>query len=96
MAGRGAGDKAGEKLRLILKVANENGILVARILSPDQGDREHVAQSIRMKDRSVEFYLVFISAAYDGIMNDDGDEIDGTWKQHEIEAPLVFRRVVTQ
>lgn len=88
-------DAGGTKLRLILKVAREKGILVARVYSPDQDNREYVAQTLRTTGRRVEFYLVYISAAYDGTMSDDGSEIRGNWTQNRIVAPLVFRRVTT-
>lgn len=86
------GGKAGEKMRILLKVGLERGELVARVQSPDQDDREYIAQTIRLTDRRVEFFLMFISASYDGTMSEDGNEIRGTWKQRGVEAPLVFRR----
>lgn len=90
------GEEPGEKIRLILTVVRERGILVARMRSPDQDNVDRIAQSVRLTDRRVEIYLVFMTAAFDGTMSDDGSEMRGTWKQHEYTAPLAFRRAVTQ
>lgn len=82
------------ELRLVLHVtAGEGGALSATIDSIDQGADGIPVSSIALKDHGVSMELAVIKASYEGKLSADGSEIEGTWKQGAVEAPLVFRRL---
>ncbi|PYP85888.1 MAG: hypothetical protein DMF61_15115 [Blastocatellia bacterium AA13] len=89
----GALDINGVKLRLVLKVSKgSDGVLTAKLDSPDQGVPDIPVSSIVQKDDVVKVELVKIQGAYDGKLNKDASEMSGQWKQGGQNLPLTFKR----
>ena len=83
----------GVKLRLVLKVSKgSDGVLTAKLDSPDQGVPDIPVSSIVQKDDVVKVELVKIQGAYDGKLNKDASEMSGQWKQGGQNLPLTFKR----
>ncbi|MEO5718127.1 MAG: hypothetical protein ABIR29_06105, partial [Chthoniobacterales bacterium] len=85
------------ELRLVLYVAaGEGGSLSATVDSIDQGADGIPVSSIALKDDAVTMELAVIKASYEGKLSADGSEIEGTWKQGAIAAPLLFCRLAAE
>ena len=54
--------------------------------------RQAVESAITRTDASVTLDLEAISGSYTGVMNKEGTELVGTFRQGERTAPLTFRR----
>ena len=81
------------KLRLLLQVyTHDDTSLTGSIFSVDQANVEIPISSLTSQDGHVRFKMRKIRATYEGTMNADGSEIQGTWNQRGQELPLIFRR----
>src|SRR5262249_48230543 len=81
------------ELRLVLHVAGEASALSATLDSIDQGANGIPISSITLSEGVVRLELTDLKARYEGKLSADGSEIEGTWKQGTVDAPLVFRRL---
>ena len=80
------------QIRLVLHIVKGNdGSLAATMDSIDQGARSIPASSISLQDSELKFAVVSIHGSYDGKVNSDGTEIDGTWSQGVQSLPLVLK-----
>jgi hypothetical protein len=85
------------QLRLVLHVtAAKDGSLTATLDSVDQGAYGIPVTSVTFKDSKFSLVVDAVHGTYDGIVNKDASEIDGTWSQgqpidlnfHRSAAPL--------
>jgi alpha/beta superfamily hydrolase len=83
------------ELRLVLKVRDEGGALIAALDSLDQGAKDIRVDTITRKADSVSFAIAAIRGSYSGTISADGTRIEGTWSQGAASLPLVFERTET-
>jgi len=82
----------GVELRLILHVTvAENGSLTATLDSVDQGAYGIPVTTVTLKDSKFELIVDAVHGTYEGTVNKDASEIDGTWSQGQ-PLPLNLRR----
>lgn len=82
----------GAELRVVLHVTKaDNGSLKATMDSPDQAALGIPVNSVAVKNYKVDFTVEAVHGSYEGKVNSDATEIDGTWTQGA-PLPLVFKR----
>lgn len=81
------------KLRLILKVEKSANGYAAKFDSPDQGAVDLPIDSIVLDGRKLTFSAAKFGISYEGMLNEAGDEISGTFKQGPGSTPMVFKRI---
>src|SRR5579864_5981503 len=82
----------GAELRLVLHITkNSDGSLKATLDSVDQGANGIPVSSATLKDSNLNLKVDAVSGAYEGKVNADASEIDGTWTQGAA-LPLTFHR----
>lgn len=79
-------------LRLVLHIAETNGMLTATMDSPDQGTRGMVVNDVIVRNDSLLFTVVSVQGRYAGAISSDGTTIDGQWSQGPVSMPLSLRR----
>lgn len=94
MAGEWMGvlDPGPVKLRLVLRVEEEDGSLSATFESVDQGATLDV-DTIELEEKELTFSIQRIGGTYEGKLNEDGSAVEGTWSQGGATFPLVFHRL---
>lgn len=81
------------ELRVVFKISrNEDGSLVAKMDSPDQGAENIPVDKVTFDNARLHLESKVIQGSYDGIMKSD-DSIDGTWQQRGLSFPLVLKRI---
>jgi pimeloyl-ACP methyl ester carboxylesterase len=86
----------GAQLRLVLHVAEaKDGGLTATLDSVDQGANGIPVTAILLKNSRLSLAIDAVHGSYEGTVNKDATEIDGTWSQGQPLA-LDFKRVPTQ
>jgi hypothetical protein len=86
----------GAQLRLVLHVvAAKDGDLTATLDSVDQGANGIPVTAISLKNSRLSLTIDAVHGSYEGTVNKDATEIDGTWSQGQPLA-LNFKRVPTQ
>jgi fermentation-respiration switch protein FrsA (DUF1100 family) len=86
----------GVQLRLVLHVAEaKDGGLTATLDSVDQGANGIPVTAISLKNSRLSLAIDAVHGSYEGTVNKDATEIDGTWSQGQPLA-LDFKRVPTQ
>lgn len=89
----GAIETSGVKLRLVLKVIkSSDGSLAAKLDSIDQGANDLEVETFKREGKSVRFEAKKFGISYEGMLNEIGDEISGTFKQGHASLPLIFKR----
>lgn len=94
IAGDWAGtlEAGGAQLRLVLHItAAKDGALSATLDSIDQGANGIPVNAITLKDGKLNLDVEVVHGTYDGTVNQDASEIDGTWSQGQSLA-LNFKR----
>jgi len=82
----------GAELHLILHIsAGKDGALTATLDSVDQGVNAIPVSEISLKDAKFNMTVDAVHGAYEGTVNKDATEIDGTWSQG-MSLPLKFKR----
>ena len=82
----------GAQLRLVLHItAGKDGALTATLDSVDQGAYGIPVSAISLKDAKLSLTVDAVHGTYDGTVNKDATEIDGTWSQGQPLA-LNFKR----
>jgi hypothetical protein len=82
----------GVELRIVLHVTKaDDGSLKATMDSPDQAALGIPVTSVAVKDYKVDFTVEAVHGTYEGKVNSDATEIDGTWTQDK-PRPLEFKR----
>lgn len=98
VAGDWAGTlKAGSaELRLVLHItAAKDGSLTATLDSIDQGANGIPINTVTLKDGKLNLDVQAVHGTYDGTVNKDASEIDGTWSQGQ-PMELNFKRAQPQ
>ncbi len=81
-------------LRLLLEVTNApDSQLYGALVSMDQGNARIPLTTVSEKDGATHVEAKSISGSFDGKISPDGSEIEGRWKQGELDAPLIFKRL---
>ena len=82
----------GAELRLALHImAAKDGTLTATLDSVDQGANGIPVTSVTLKESKLSLFIDVLHGTYDGTVNKDATEIDGTWSQGQPLA-LNFKR----
>jgi pimeloyl-ACP methyl ester carboxylesterase len=80
------------KLRLVFELKKkDDGGLTGTLDSPDQNVFGLSIDEVTVKEQSVKLVLGKINGSYEGKLSDDGQQIDGKWKQGPLALPLVLK-----
>ncbi len=88
----GALDVYGKKLRIGLSVSDSAGIMVAFLMSPDQGVMNIMVDKITVNGDSLEVKSKNIGSTFKGKLNTDGDTLKGFWMQRG-KLPIALKHV---
>ena len=93
---QGTLNAGGAELRLVLHVtAAKDGSLSSTLDSVDQGAPGIPVASTTLKDSKLSLVVDAVKGSYEGTVNKDATEIDGTWTQGQ-PLELNFKRVAAQ
>lgn len=84
--------EAGQPLRLVLKIANDENGASAVLVSVDQGGAEIPVTTIEQKDTKLTLLVKSVGGEYRGEINKDSTELNGTWTQSGNDLPLKLKR----
>lgn len=84
--------EAGQPLRLVLKMANDENGASAVLVSVDQGGAEIPVTTIEQKDTKLTLLVKAVGGEYRGEINKDSTELNGTWTQSGNDLPLKLKR----
>ena len=84
--------EAGQSLRLVLKMANDENGASAVLVSVDQGGVEIPVTTIGQKDTKLTLTVKAVGGEYQGEINRDGTELNGTWTQAGNDLPLKLKK----
>jgi len=84
---------SGIKLRLTFKVSKTADGYWVKFDSPDQGATDLDVDTVTREGDLVKFDAKKFGFAYEGKLNEKGDELTGTFKQGAAALPLVLKRV---
>lgn len=84
---------AGTELRLVLHVERgADGALRGTLDSPDQGAEGLPIDELTCSERRLVFAMKALRARFEGVLDDAGQQIAGTFTQGGVELPLTLRR----
>jgi hypothetical protein len=84
------------ELRLALRISEPTpGTFEAQMDSVDQGAKNLPVTSLSYNKPAVQFEMIAINGAFEGTVNDQDDQIAGTWTQMGRKLPLTFQRAAT-
>jgi hypothetical protein len=83
----------GNGLRIVMKIAKDDGKLKAVSYSIDQGGRPTAVTSISLQGSAVNFAIKPLDVTYAGTLNQDGSTISGNQTQGGQTHPLNLARV---
>jgi hypothetical protein len=84
-------DVNGERMRLIVKMANRpDGTAAGTVVSPD-GSGVEIPIAITQHASNVNVDVPSVGAAFAGVLNAAGTEMSGTWTQQGSALPVTFR-----
>ena len=86
----GALNADGNILRLVVKLANQDGAARGTVISVDQGGVEIPITTITQNGSGIRLTVSSIGATYEGDLK--AGQIEGTWAQGAESFPLVFKR----
>jgi hypothetical protein len=86
----GALNADGNILRLVVKLANQDGSGRGTVISVDQGGVEIPITTITQNGSGIKLTVSSIGATYEGDLK--AGQIEGTWAQGAKSFPLVFKR----
>jgi hypothetical protein len=93
---QGTLDAGGTQLRLVLHItAAKDGSLTATLDSVDQGANGIPVSAITLKDSNLSLTVDAVHGTYEGTVNKNATEIDGTWSQG-MPLELNFKRAAAQ
>lgn len=79
-------------LRIVITIAENNGVLTATMDSPDQGVRGIPASSVIVRNDSLFFAVAAAQGQYAGYIAEDGTSVVGMWAQSGMQLPLTLQR----
>ena len=84
---------AGLSLRIVVHVSRmADGKIRATMDSPDQGAKGLKIDSITLDKAALAFQMNSISGKYEGKLNAEGTEAQGTWSQLGMSLPLTLKK----
>lgn len=86
-------DPGGEPVRVVFKISRDaGGNLVASMDSPNRGRKDLAVTKINWQSGSLHLEAVR-GRAFDGVLSQDGQELEGQWQQDGRTLPLKLRQV---
>jgi fermentation-respiration switch protein FrsA (DUF1100 family) len=86
--------QGGMELRLLFNISiSPDGSVNATMDSVDQGAKGIPVDVVTYKDGNLHLGIKSIRGTFDGTLKEDGNTIEGEWKQSELALPLVLSRV---
>jgi pimeloyl-ACP methyl ester carboxylesterase len=86
-------DAGAAQLRLVFHVdLGDGGELTGSMDSPDQGANGIPATSVSVDGRSLTFTVATLQATFEGVLSEEGAQIEGTFSQGPANIPLVIAR----
>jgi pimeloyl-ACP methyl ester carboxylesterase len=84
---------SGQELRILFKISqNEDHQFSAKMDSPDQGAKDIPVSDVLLNEEEILLNVKSIGGVYKGILQDDNQNILGTWKQSGYEFPLNLKK----
>jgi len=80
-------------LRVVLTISNGKDGAEALLVSPDQGNGQIPVGAVIQKGTKLTLDVKAVGGGYEGEINKEGTEFNGTWTQLGNSAPLQFKRV---
>jgi uncharacterized protein (TIGR03435 family) len=87
---------SGKELRIVLKIAKDDGKLQATMYSIDQGARPFKASSVSLDGSTFKCASDVIGISYEGKLSADGKSITGNWTQGPTPQPLNLVRATKE
>lgn len=86
--------QGGMEIRLLFNIsASSDGSVNATMDSIDQGVKGIPTEVVTYKDGNLHLGIKSIRGTFDGTLNEDGNTIEGEWKQSGLNFPLVLSRI---
>jgi pimeloyl-ACP methyl ester carboxylesterase len=83
----------GLSLRIVVHISQtRNGKITATMDSPDQGAKGLKIDSIILDKTTLAFQMKSIAGQYEGKLNSEATEAEGTWRQMGISLPLTLKK----
>ncbi len=79
-------------LRVVLTISNGKAGAEALMVSPDQGNARIPVSAITQKGTKITLDVKAVGGGYEGEINKEGTEFNGTWTQLGNSAPLQFKK----
>jgi uncharacterized protein len=84
----------GAPLRLVVTISNGKDGAEAQMVSLDQGNASIPVSTITQKGTKLTLEVKAVGGGYEGEMNRERTQIDGTWTQLGMGTPLILKRAV--
>lgn len=88
----GALEFGGVKLRLVLKIQRSAEGYTAKLDSIDQDAKDLPIDSVSLNVNKMSFSAAQFGMTYEGTVNDNVEEISGTFRQGASSTPMIFKR----
>jgi hypothetical protein len=82
----------GAPLRVVLTISNGKDGAEAQIVSLDQGNAQIPVSAITQKGTKLTLEVKAVGGGYEGEMNKESTQIDGTWTQVGMGTPLLLKK----
>jgi hypothetical protein len=82
----------GQPLRLTVTISNGKAGAEATLVSLDQGNASIPVSAINQKGTKLTLEVKAVGGGYEGEMNKESTQIDGTWTQVGMNTPLVLKK----
>jgi hypothetical protein len=79
-------------LRVVLTISNGKAGAEALMVSPDQGNAQIPVSAVTWKGATLTLEVKAVGGGYEGELNKEGTEMNGTWSQRGNSAPLQFKK----
>jgi hypothetical protein len=86
----------GTPLRIVLSIANGKDGAEARAVSLDQGNAQIRVSAVSQKGTKLTLDVKTVGGGYEGEMNKEGTEINGTWTQQGLTTRLLLMKAAAQ
>jgi hypothetical protein len=82
----------GATLHVVLTISNGKDGAEAQMVSLDQGNAQIPVSSITQKGTKLTLDVKAVGGGYEGEMNKENTQIDGTWTQVGMSTPLILKK----
>jgi hypothetical protein len=79
-------------LRVVLAISNGKAGAEAQLVSPDQGNAQIPVSAITQSGAKLTLQVSAVNGGYEGEINKEGTELNGTWTQLGRSTPLQFKK----